>query len=185
MLDDLERRTHIASLYEQAICMGFSNGFQLKVFGSSINGLGMKGCDLDLKLVPPENSESSGFSLTRSKPYLLSTHIGEVVKDEDSKICSSEWELLESFEKGKLLRKVLVWARRVIEARKNLSEETLAADYTQVTGGRCALVKFCHRGYKCQISVNDQMGLRNSQWLKVLAQNETISTLLMTLKLVN
>ncbi|CAH1773397.1 unnamed protein product [Owenia fusiformis] len=151
---DVQLRCLICDML-QTIFVEFFPGCEVHQFGSSVNGFGVIGCDMDIfiDLNLDKNISQPGTSRSGQMPYvgdikLLRGKNGLLSRDELKRLPQSD-----------LIRLVSRILQQCAQGCKNI---------ITVTNARCPVVKFDHEpsGLQCDITINNRIGLQNTKLLQ-------------------
>ncbi|OWF46345.1 speckle targeted PIP5K1A-regulated poly(A) polymerase-like [Mizuhopecten yessoensis] len=151
---ELQSRYVICKILEDVLTMFFP-GVSINQFGSSVNGFGIRGCDMDVyidltNLGIPCRSQSIELPYTRDIRFLKKQR-GPLGHDDMIKMMP--------IDKAKLILRIL------IEHAPSCEELTL------IPSNRCPIVRFTHNdtGIKCDLSIDNKLALQNTRLLQTLS----------------
>ncbi|KAL8616419.1 hypothetical protein ACOMHN_041022 [Nucella lapillus] len=172
---DLERRKSVCD-YLYSVLNPFFPTCSIHQFGSSVNGFGLKGCDMDIFL----DLHDTDVSLQREetlrhklKPVNL-PYIREIqsLKTTEGPLMPSQLRQLSLVHRVKLMSRILMQhAHHCVEV-------------LFVPSVRCPIVRFVHSptGIKCDLSINNRLALRNTQLLKMCAEDRRVRLLVFAVR---
>ncbi|XP_064594868.1 speckle targeted PIP5K1A-regulated poly(A) polymerase-like [Liolophura sinensis] len=176
--DDLKARSKIVStlneLFEQ-----FFAACRLDIFGSSDNGFGTKGCDMDLFLdlrtaERLEKEKSGKVQYPVHVINLTSCNCPKCKEDVEPKYSQLHLRGIKSLEgkefpvSAKSLSEVTLFDKVKLVGRILTQFHPGCSDAHVIPSIRCPVVRFSHAptGIKCDLSVNNRLGLQNTKLLK-------------------
>lgn len=153
--EELQQRYYICKVLEQALTPFFP-GVTVNQFGSSVNGFGLKGCDMDVYI----SLDSIGMSVrsgTVELPYTRDIHS---LKKHVGPLTQADVDGMTNGDKGKLISRILI-------------EHAPSCSNTQVIpSNRCPIIRFKHEssGIKCDLSIDNKLALLNTRLLQAFSQ---------------
>ncbi|XP_076456171.1 LOW QUALITY PROTEIN: uncharacterized protein LOC143290532 [Babylonia areolata] len=172
---DLERRKNVCD-YLHSVLQPFFPTCTIHQFGSSVNGFGMRGCDMDIFL----DLHDTDVSLQREeilrhklKPVNL-PYIREIqaLKTTEGPLMPSQLRQLSLVHRVKLMSRIL------------MQHAHHCTEVLFVPSMRCPIVRFLHSptGIKCDLSINNRLALRNTQLLKMCAEDRRVRLLVFAVR---
>ncbi|KAK7092447.1 uncharacterized protein [Littorina saxatilis] len=172
---DLGRRKGVCD-YLHSVLMPFLPTCTIHQFGSSVNGFGMRGCDMDIFLDLHDNEVSLQWEETlrqKMKPVNL-PYIREIqlLKTTEGPLMPSQLRPLSLVHRVKLLSRIL------------MHHAGQCTEVVFVPSVRCPIVRFVHAptGIKCDLSINNRLALRNTQLLKMCAEDRRVRLLVFAVR---
>lgn len=151
---ELQSRYIICKLLEEVLTMFFP-GVSINQFGSSVNGFGIKGCDMDVyidltNLGIPCRSQAIELPYVRDIRFLKKQR-GPLGHDDMIKILPVD--------KAKLILRILT------------DHAPACTELTLIPSNRCPIVRFTHQdsGIKCDLSIDNKLALQNTRLLQTLS----------------
>ncbi|XP_033733315.1 speckle targeted PIP5K1A-regulated poly(A) polymerase-like [Pecten maximus] len=151
---ELQSRYVICKTLEEVLSLFFP-GVSINQFGSSVNGFGIKGCDMDIyidltNLGIPCRSQAIDLPYVRDIRFL---------KKQKGPLGHDDMVKITPIDKAKLILRILV------EHAPSCSELTL------IPSNRCPIVRFTHleSGIKCDLSIDNKLALQNTRLLQTLS----------------
>lgn len=136
-------------------------GCSVVLFGSSVNGFGMKSCDIDIfldisHLIPAETQSSTDDASTSSTSLLK-----QMVRKDETPVQMKEFFQLIPLQRIRYLLGILL---------RNLHIGYY--NFFPVPSRRCPIVRFSHKisGITCDFSIQNKLGLCNSYLMKFLSK---------------
>ncbi|CAG2210021.1 TUT1 [Mytilus edulis] len=153
--EELQQRYYICKVLEQALSPFFP-GVTVNQFGSSVNGFGLKGCDMDVYL----GLDKIGISVRSTNIDLPYTRDVHSLKKTSGPLQQADVDGMTNGDKCKLISRILI-------------EHAPACSNTQIIPStRCPIIRFKHEssGIKCDLSLDNQLALQNTRLLQALSQ---------------
>lgn len=156
--DDLTHRMEFCDLL-YTILEPYFPGCSVVLFGSSVNGFGVKGCDIDIFLdishlmpseLPPTDASNSALK--------------KLIQKDALPVQMKEFLQLTPYQRIKYILKII--ARKL---------HTNYCNFFPVPSMRCPIVRFSHKisEITCDFSIQNKMGLCNSYLMKFLSQYDS------------
>ncbi|XP_005099789.2 speckle targeted PIP5K1A-regulated poly(A) polymerase, partial [Aplysia californica] len=169
--DEAERAGICADL--TAIFSPFFDSCQIYQFGSSLNGFGLQGCDLDLFI--ELNQGDASTSSVRKRPIPLPYHrdLKSLCQFSHGPLSTQLLDQVDSLDLVKLLS-------RILSSHKSDYSEVLT-----IPSSRCPVIRFSHNpsGIKCDLSFSNRVALLNSRLLRLYSQEPRVHALVTTVRL--
>lgn len=153
--EELQQRYYICKVLEQALSPFFP-GVTVNQFGSSVNGFGLKGCDMDVYL----GLDSIGMSVRSTNLDLPYTRDVHSLKKTHGPLTQADIDGMTNGDKCKLISRILI-------------EHAPSCSNTQtIPSTRCPIIRFKHEssGIKCDLSLDNKIALQNTRLLQALSQ---------------
>ncbi|KAK7488187.1 hypothetical protein BaRGS_00020629, partial [Batillaria attramentaria] len=145
-------------------------------FGSSVNGFGMHGCDMDVfvdfhddEISPEAEEELRQKFRSVELPYIrdirsINTTLGPLLP--------SQLREVPILDRARLLSRILTYHGKS------------CGDVTYIPSARCPIARFVHMptGIKCDMSVNNRLGLMNTRLLRMCAEDRRVRLLVFAVR---
>ncbi|XP_071103920.1 speckle targeted PIP5K1A-regulated poly(A) polymerase-like [Haliotis cracherodii] len=181
VLADFVRMTDEEITQKQGICdilsaalTKFFPACSVHQFGSSVNGFGVKGCDVDIYLDFHDDQEEAMHLPDSQAPVKLPYHRDiQSLKRTEGPLTSADLQLMTAYDKVKLVSRILV------------EHAPGCNNIIVIPSARCPLIKFTHEpsGIKCDLSINNKLALRNTRLLQLCSRiDERVGLLVYTVR---
>jgi len=200
MDEQIEEIMHLTELCEEdiqernAICKNISKTFAMNgypncivsPFGSTVNGLGFRGCDVDIYLdlgeIPVNRSLSDSVDFTSDANPLMSADesCDDSLNQEQPNDQSNSSKQSKSSSKESQIKKVRL-------ASQLLRHIPHCCRIHPITGARVPIVKFIHRrtGINCDMSFKNRASVLNSEYIRFCTEmDHRLRPLMMAIRLV-
>ncbi|XP_050405949.1 speckle targeted PIP5K1A-regulated poly(A) polymerase [Patella vulgata] len=169
--EDFKQRNSICKMLLEVLKPYFPES-TLHQFGSSVNGFGVKGCDLDLFL--DFNDDKQESKQKQHTPVQL-PYVRDIttLKKSCGPLYSHDLQQMSLYDKVKLVSRILC------------EKGPGCNDIFCIPSTRCPVVRFVHEpsGLKCDLSVNNRLALRNTQLLALYSSlDERVKLLVFTIR---
>ncbi|XP_060074932.1 speckle targeted PIP5K1A-regulated poly(A) polymerase-like [Ylistrum balloti] len=151
---ELQSRYVICKTLEDVLSMFFP-GVGINQFGSSVNGFGIKGCDMDV-FIDLTNLGIPCRSQAIELPYVRDIRF---LKKQKGPLGHDDIVKLMTIDKAKLILRILI------------EHAPACSDLTLIPSNRCPIVRFTHleSGIKCDLSIDNKLALQNTRLLQTLS----------------
>ncbi|XP_067685867.1 speckle targeted PIP5K1A-regulated poly(A) polymerase-like [Haliotis asinina] len=181
VLADFVRMTDEEITQKQGICdilsaalMKFFPACSVHQFGSSVNGFGVKGCDVDIYLDFHDEGEEDIDLPVVQDPVKLPYHRDiQSLKRTEGPLTSADLQEMTAYDKIRLVSRILV------------DHAPGCNNIIVIPSARCPLIKFTHEpsGIKCDLSINNKLALQNTRLLQLCSRiDERVGLLVYTVR---